>query len=86
MRRHNKISIAQSLRALKLPNCRCLAALNINILTLQTQFDLVHVKTDKYEGTETTIPTSINFNVGELLLERKFQLLKRGATSPGGVF
>ena len=33
MRRHNKISIAQSLRALKLPNCRCLAALNINILT-----------------------------------------------------
>ena len=27
MRLHNRISIAQSLRALKLPNCRCLVAL-----------------------------------------------------------
>ena len=64
------------------PNCRCLAALNINILTLQMQFDLVHVKTNKYEGTETTIPiTSINFNVGDS--GTQVPTLKRGATSPG---
>ena len=84
MRRHNKISIAQSLRALKLPNCRCLAALNINILTLQTQFDVVHVKTDKYEGTETTIPASINFNVGDS--GTQVPTFKAGRHLPWGVF
>ena len=56
MRLHNRISIAQSLRALKLPNRRCLAAWKYSDTT-DANFDLTHVKTDKYEGTETMIPT-----------------------------
>ena len=86
MRLHNRISIAQSLRALKLPNCRCLAALKI----------IWHCRRkiwpDPRQNRQIWRDWNNNSNVnkyqclGELIPERKFQLLKRGATSPGGVF
>ena len=82
MRLHNRISIAQSLRALKLPNCRCLAALKIfwhrrRNLTYSTSKKTIwrdrddNSNANKYQC------------LGELIPERKFQLFKRGATSPG---